>query len=459
MNQWADAIKIEHQVSKIITQQEMNGWEFNLQQAQEKVEWLTHEQDKLYKIIRPLLTKEVINVNGAVVHNPFNSNGSISKRATKYLGDMDQYLSGPFSPISIVEPDIGSRYKLIKQLERHGWKPIELTEKGNPRLTEESLEFLEGDVGKAIARWYILGHRRAQISGWTYKIRPDGRIQANANPLGTPTGRMRHSVVVNVPKANSDKEGNLLYFPHGNVIYGTEMRELFTVPDGYVLIGHDASGLEARMLAHWMDDEGLTNEILHGDFHTTIWKPIDKWVFSRGGTKNIEYALLYGAQDYKLGTMTDVYSSRWSEKKTQRMGAQVRKAIMTALPALDDLTQRVQKASDRGWLRGLDGRRVPVRSKHAALNTLNQSAAAQVMKKSMCYIDDWLRNEGATLNEVKKVGDFHDEGQAEVIDDKKIIELYSDFAVQSIRKAGEYFKLRCPLDAEAKVGMNWAETH
>jgi DNA polymerase I-like protein with 3'-5' exonuclease and polymerase domains len=82
------------------------------------------------------------------------------------------------------------------------------------------------------------------------------------------------------------------------------------------------------------------------------------------------------------------------------------------------------------------------------------------MKVSAILLDKWTVRDGPyTLRDIKKVGDFHDEAQAEVRKDEKIIELYSDCAVKSIVKAGQFLKLRCPLDADVKVGRNWAETH
>lgn len=437
---WSKSIKIEHEVQRIISQQEMNGWYFNKEKAQEYVDYLQNERDKIYTEIRPLLKMEVIS-RWTEVKKPFTQSGEYISRVSKHFGsDVDQ-VAAPLSFVEFEEPDINKRNKLMRQLTLLGWKPLEFTDKGNPRLTEESMECLEGDTGLLIARWYIYKHRQSQIEGWLKKVRPDHRISAQANTCGTPTGRLRHSVVVNVPKA-SDK-----------VIFGHEMRSLFTVPKGKVLIGHDASGLEARMLAHYLNDAELTKEIIHGDFHSKVWEPIKEWVASRDNAKNIEYALIYGAGDAKLGRMSDYKPKKMSDTK---MGGIIREAIMKGLPALGELTKNVQDESDKGYLIGLDGRKLLIRSKHSALNTLFQGAGAIVMKVSMILLDKWVReNELDAL----KVGDFHDEGQAEVENNQKTIELYSSFAVQSIIKAGEYFNLNCPLDAEAKVGDTWAETH
>ncbi len=211
------------------------------------------------------------------------------------------------------------------------------------------------------------------------------------------------------------------------------------------------------MLAHYINDDDFTNTIINGnsadgtDLHTVLWKTIDEYVHSRGGTKNIEYAYFYGAQDPKLGSMVDYKPAGWSNKK---MGGVIRELISSGVPALGDLTKRVTRAAERGYLIGLDGRRMIIRSPHAALNTLLQGGATVVMKVSMCYLHDWVEKYQL---DVLKVIDMHDEAQADVLPEHA--ELYAQLAVKSIIRAGEYFDLRCPLDAEAKIGRNWAETH
>lgn len=438
---WKKAIQIEHEVQKIIQEQEENGFYFDKEKGEEYVILLTREREEIYQQVLPLL-RPIIKHDKAEVSRPYTLRGELSVRARNYIDDPST-ISGPFSPISFVECNMGSRKQLIDQLRFHGWKALEYTDKGNERLTEESLMYLKGDLGKRIARWYILNHRQSQIEGWLKKVRPDHRISALANTCGTPTGRMRHSVVVNVPKAKD------------HVIFGKEMRSLFTVPEGKVLIGHDASGLELRMLAHYLNDEELTHEILEGDFHSKVWHTIDDYMENRDNSKNIFYAFCYGAQDPKLGSMADKYPKGMKVKK---VGENIRSNLMKGMPALGELTENVKKQAKRGYLIGLDGRKLIVRSEHSALNTLLQGAGAIVIKMSMIILDRSLRRDGIKQY-VKKVVDQHDEAQAEVEKDEKIIELYRKLAVQSVRESGIYFNLKCPLDAKSKVGKNWSMTH
>ena len=460
MSNWRTALRLEHKVAQIITQQEINGVAFDYPRAMEYLSYLEDQQEGIRKAVEPLLKPEVYQ-DRATVRSPFTKAGSLSKRALDIIGEAE-LIGGPFTPVTIERPDISKRQKMTKALLEEGWEPELFTPTGQPKLTDkgkpvDSLLKMQGGIGESLARWYILNHRRGVIQGWVNNIRPDGRLTAGANPCGTPTGRMTHRTVVNVPKANRyrkghEREGELIWdIEDQSEIFGTQMRSLFIAPKGKVLVGHDASGLESRMLANRLGDPELTYEIIEGDFHSKIWEPIQEFVHSRDNAKNVEYALIYGALNPKLGSMVDYKPEGWSDEK---MGGVIRELIMESMPALDDLTRRVQRQARKGHLIGLDGRKLFVRSLHSALNLQLQSDGAIIMKASMCYLHDWVKKKGL---DVLKVIDMHDEAQAEV--DPEHAELYADLAVKSIIKAGELFNLSVPLDGEAKIGRHWAETH
>lgn len=437
---WELAGKIEHSVARIITKQEINGWKFDLPLAKQRVEFLTNERQRLYDSIRGDLGYDC--VRGKVeVTKPFRKDGTYSERVRKYWLAEVEKVQGPYTPVWYEEPNLGSRQKLQVHLERLGWKPIFFTDKGNPQIEEESLGLLQGGLGKSLASWFIFSHRQSQIQGWIDRVRGDGRITAGAITNGTPTGRMRHTVVVNVPKANHAKDGTLLYYPDGNVIFGTEMRELFIAEDGYRLVGYDAKGLELRILAHYMNDPEFTEVLLNDDIHG--YNQRKAGLPTRDNAKTFIYAFIYGAQDTKIGSIVG---------GTAKDGRLLRERFLGGLPRLGQLIERVKHRAGTGFLQGLDGRRMPVRKEHAALNTLIQGGGAIVMKMTMIQLDKMAKG----LNH-RKVGDFHDEGQHEVLDSHT--ELFSEYAVKAVSEAGKFFNLRCPLDGEVKVGSNWAMTH
>ena len=225
--------------------------------------------------------------------------------------------------------------------------------------------------------------------------------------------------------------------------YGTECRACWSVPEGYKLVGVDASGLELRMLAHYMADEEYINEIINGDIHTANQNFAG--LKSRDEAKTFIYALIYGAGDEKIGSIV---------KGSRADGKLLRERFLSSLPALATLKNRVDIAAEKKFLKGLDGRKIFLRHKHAALNTLLQGAGAILMKKALIMLDSLLR-----LNTIdyKFVANIHDEWQIEVKESQA--EFTGELAVKSIIKAGEHFNLRCPMDGEYKIGDNWSETH
>jgi len=215
------------------------------------------------------------------------------------------------------------------------------------------------------------------------------------------------------------------------------------VPDGHKLVGIDASGLELRMLAHYVRDERYTNEILSGDIHTANMRAAG--LTDRNQAKTFIYAFLYGAGAAKIGQIVG---------GGYREGQQLIDSFLRNIPALAKLRERVATHSAGGTLPGLDGRRLRVRSEHAALNTLLQGAGAVVMKQALVLLSESLNQYDIPH---KLVANVHDEFQIEV--PENFADVVGKAAVRAIRNAGDVLDLRCPLDAEYNVGNNWAETH
>jgi len=192
-----------------------------------------------------------------------------------------------------------------------------------------------------------------------------------------------------------------------------------------------------------MNDKEYTNEILNGDIHTT--NQVNAGLSTRAQAKTFIYAFLYGAGDAKIGSIVD---------GSQRTGARLRQRFLENTPALAELRERVSIASQRGYLRGLDGRCLHIRSEHSALNTLLQSAGAVVMKKALAIFTEYAPKWKLTY---KLLGSIHDEYQIEA--PEKHADKVGWLMVESIKAAGIALDLKCPLDGEYKIGNNWAETH
>jgi DNA polymerase-1 len=451
---WESCLDLEHSIAKIITDQEHYGVHFDVAQAKKYVEYLESKMSAIDDELLQGLPKKV-KQRGTTVLEPFNANGTHTAR---YREDIS-YCSGPFTRVSFELFDLGSTKQVKDYLLSNGWRPEEWNyspktgERTSPKLSG-AFDGIEGILPKKIKERIKYRHRKSQIEGWINNIRPDGRLPAGAITAGTNTGRMRHTTVVNVPKANSDKSGELIWDTSKQKdFFGTQMRSLFSIEDkkNYVLVGHDAKGLELRMLAHYMKDKDYIEAILHGDIHG--FNQTAAGLATRDGAKSFIYAFLYGAGDEKLGDVTG---------GTKNSGRKLRLKFLSSLPMLDRLIRSVKRAAGKGWIKGLDGRKVWMRHDssgdvmtHKALNTLLQHSGSILMKKS----SDILWGHLVPQNNVRafKVLDMHDECQAEV--HKEDVELYSKLAVQSIKDAGEFFNLEIPMDADVKIGTNWAETH
>lgn len=323
--------------------------------------------------------------------------------------------------------NVGSRQQVAERLADKGAKWTEETPTGKPVVNDKTLA-ANAHVPEAakVLEYMTLQKRVGMLKSWIDAVRDDGRIHGRVNTCGAVTGRMTHS------------SPNMAQIPSEGTY-----RECFTVPSGSKLVGIDASGLELRMLAHYMKDEAYTDLILNGDIHT--YNQEAAGLPSRNDAKTFIYAFLYGAGDAKIGSIVGGGS---------REGAKLKEQFLRSLPALRALLLKVQRLAAQGTLPALDGRRVRVRSEHAALNTLLQSAGALVMKRALTIAVDKLSSYGYPY---KLVAQVHDEFQVEVPED--YAERVGVIFRNAIRQAGRDFEMRCPLDGEYQIGTTWAETH
>ena len=424
------SVDLEHRVQREVTQQMSNGWLLDQRQAFDLVAQLKETQydleEKVHEKFKPLPTfvKEIV--------PKYKKDGNLSSVGLKFLGEDWVNVGGTFSRIDWPEFNLGSRKQIGRYLRRFGWKPEKFTENGQAIVDEKVLETVT-DIPEAqlIAEYLMVQKRIAQVQSWIDAVEDDDRVHGQVNAIGAVTGRMTHS------------SPNMAQVPAVGVPYGTECRALWIVPEGRKLVGVDASGLELRMLAHYMDDEEYTNEIINGDIHTTNQR--NAGLSTRSQAKTFIYAFLYGAGDAKIGSIVG---------GSQRVGGQLRQRFLSNTPALERLRERVSVASQRGHLRGLDGRCLHIRSEHSALNTLLQSAGAIVMKKALAIFSEFAPQ---WKLDYKLLGSIHDEYQLEARADQA--DKVGYLMVESIKAAGIAFDLKCPLDGEYKVGNNWAQTH
>ena len=399
--------ELEHEVQAIIAIQERNGFKFDEQSAM--------------RLLAELKAKlDAITVEMQRIFPPKVTTGRTHATTGKPLKDIVE----EFNP--------GSRKQIAERLIEKGWKPEKFTEKGSVIVDETTLEGLDFPEAKAIAEYLMLQKRIAQIDSWIEALQPDGRVHGKVITNGAVTGRMTHH------------SPNMAQVPNCSAVYGPECRNLWTVEKGCKLVGIDASGLELRMLAHYMNDHEYTNEVVEGDIHTANQKAAG--LETRNQAKTFIYAFLYGAGAAKIGKIVG---------GSAKEGQKLINSFLQNTPKLQRLRERVSKAvAARGVLQGLDGRKLLVRSEHSALNTLLQGAGAIVMKKALVLFHRDLTKRKIPF---KFVVNVHDEWQLEV--PEQYAEQVGQAGVKAITDAGLAFEMNCPLTGEYKVGNTWMQTH
>lgn len=318
-------------------------------------------------------------------------------------------------------------------------------EKGELCKNLEAINSEFPEVAKVV-RWLVVRHRLGFARAVLENIRHDGTVPAKGFALGTPTSRVAHSApVANVPKAED------------TVVYGKECRSMFVARKGRVMVGVDAAGLELRCLAHYTGSPELVKLVLADkdkgelDIHTVLAQGYVKaWpTVTRSSGKNITYGLLYGASDEKVGQTAGA-----PDHLAAKVGKQCRDVFLKQLPGMEGLMKKVEAAAKRGYVKGLDGRRIEIRSKHAALNTLLQSAGSILVKWATCYMNKRMEEERLDAYQVIH---YHDEVQLDC--HPAHAERAGNLFIEGLRWSGERFNFRCPLDGEVKLGKNWATTH
>lgn len=309
----------------------------------------------------------------------------------------------------------------------------------------ENLESITSEFEhvRQVVRWVVIRHRRGFVQSIIDHIRADGTVSATGFSLGTPTSRVTHKVVANAPKADPE------------VVLGKECRSIFIARRGRKLVGVDASGLELRCLAHYVGSPELTDIIVNGtkengnEIHTVLWRACDPLVPSRTVQKNVTYGWLYGASDKKLGQ-----TAGHADGVAEKVGAEIRRRMVAAIPGLDKLMKKIERAAKVGYIKAIDGRRIEIRSKHATLNTLLQSCGSILVKMAQCYMNQQIRKKRL---DAWQVISYHDEVQLDA--HPKHAQEAGALFVEGLKWAGKHVGFRVPLDGEVKIGNNWADTH
>ena len=412
-----NSIRLEHNIAELCNIQERNGFAFNEEKASELYQQLAHRREELADQLKEVFGSWLINEG--------------LRRNELY------------SKVKIIEFNPNSRQHIGKRLkELRGWKPSEFTPSGEAKVDETVLKKLEYPEAKLMSEYLMLNKRIGQLAegdqAWL-KLVKNGRLHGRVNTMGASTSRCSHS------------NPNLAQVPNTHAPYGKDCRSLFVADRGQKLLGVDVSGLELRCLSHYLslyDNGAYGKKLLEEDIHTVNQEAAG--LETRDQAKTFIYGFLYGAGDQKIGEIVG---------KGSKEGKKLKNKFLSQLPALKQLRKKVQKkAEDCGAIKGLDGRRVPVRSKHAALNTLLQSAGAIICKQWVVEMHSLLTHKGYKRGEdYSQVAFVHDEVQLTV--KENYAEEIGRLCVEAITLTGIKLGLRIPLSGEYSIGETWAETH
>lgn len=435
---------LEHDFAKLMAVQENNGWPFNMK----KVEKLTANlmaargilQQQLQEAFPPTVEDmkssmgwEVNGVQGATKKelgatlkeqgHPPKQVTLLLKEATKLDNKKKEVLFNP-----------NSRDQISERLMGLGWKPTAFEGK-RPAINEAVLREVGLPEADLLCEYLLLAKRLGQVAegkqAWL-TLALDGRIHGEVVTNGAVSGRCTH------------RNPNVAQVPASRAPFGHECRDCFEAPEGKVLVGADAAGLELRCLAHYLfqwDKGAYAKTIVEGDIHTANQKAAG--LENRDQAKTFIYAFLYGAGDAKIGSIVGGSS---------REGKKLKADFMRRIPAIGKLNSIVQQHVTRSnTLIGLDGRILTCRSPHSALNLLLQSAGAVLMKQALvCFAKK-------AMYPYELHGNIHDEVQFSCAPEhaKELGEAF----IRSLKLAGSILNFRCPVDGEYKVGNTWAETH
>ena len=416
-------VRLEHEVAQLLTEQELHGWYFDQHAAWKLASTLRKELEETIALLRD--------------RHPYVAGSEFTPKRNN--GPSGYVKDATFTRLKETNPTSRDHISWILQT-FHGWKPTQLTATGKPIIDEIVLKEIVASGGPAIALDFLkclditksLGMISEGTNAWLKLCTTASRIHHHCS-VATNTHRCAH------------RKPNL-----GQTKSDPEFRKPFQASPGQIMVGADLSGIELRMLAHylgrWSSEFGDT--LLTGDIHQVN---ADRVGVSRRQIKTISYAFIYGAGNQKIGTSFDPLLS---ESQAKKKGKEIREAFVSAIDGLAELLEAIKEKSKEGYIRSIDGRHIKVDSPHKALNYLLQSGAGVIAKRWLTINHNHIQELGLCASQLAFI---HDELQFECHPDHA--QDLSASLVLSSAEAGEYYKLRVPITAEAKIGANWAEVH
>ena len=417
------SIDLEHELAEICYRIGNNGWNFDVEAAESLYAKLSGMRIDLEKKLASLFEPWEI-------HTEF-----IPKVNNKTRG----YVKGePFTKIKVINFNPNSRQHIAYCLaKKYKWKPTEFTPSGEPKIDESVLSKLPYPEAQTLAEFFLIQKRIAQLAegsqAWLKCVDKDKKLRHTIVSGGTVSGRACH------------RNPNLAQTVGNGAPFGAEMRALFRPPQGWTLVGTDLDQLELRCLAHYLPDDGeYARQIEQGDIHQYN---ADATGLSRPESKRFIYSLIYGGGNKLIGS---IVGGGMAE------GARLKKEFNKNVPAFRLLQLQLNDAFERGYLIGLDGRKLYVRAQHKLLSQLLQSAGAILAKQWLALADQTLRQEKL---DSYIVGWIHDELQTccPTEEEAKYVSLLFERLSETAGAQCGVEKIR--VTSQSQLGRHWGSTH
>jgi hypothetical protein len=450
-------MQAEHETAKFNAFCKNKGWYFDMKEAKELLGTMQQRMAEISNIIEPQMGTKVVFIDKEPKTPKYKKNGTYTATTAKLLSEYfetkvsieDTHLAGPsfkFQRTTKEQSKLGSQEAVKEWLTTIGWKPDEYNRKKigrewvttGPKLTTSSLSKL-GEVGLMVDEYYVLRHKASLMEGWVERVEitDDKRLHGNMWTIGTPTFRVRHEVIANLPGIETP--------------WGKEIRGMLKPDPGTVIVGADSAGNQLRGLCHYVGNDDFTNEVRYGDQHQ---RNADALGCSRGIAKGYLYAYLFGAGDAKLGQVL-------TGKSNSEVGRKSRINFSKGIKGLEELKKKLlgiwNKTSHNqgdGWFPALDGRPVFCGSGHQTLNYLLQAAEGVTCKAALMWAWDKIKEE--KLRAEPRLF-YHDEMafQSHPDDAKRVGEILKE----SFTAGPELFGVTCMDGGDYVIGESYADVH
>ena len=448
-----EALRVEHELSKLSAQQVRDGWLFNFDECRKLIKKISDDMEEIETAVEPFLKDREDIIDKEPKIPQYKKDGTYTSVSARVIGEYlghtvlpeDALKAKPpmtpgteFQRKQMIPAGMGNQDSIKEYLETIGWIPDEWNWKRlpdgkfikqSPKLTSKSLNAIQHPHGRMIDEYYTLRARKSVMTGWMDQVDGDGRLRGDVMDMGAQSFRQTHKIIANLPS--------------GKAKYGKEIRELFIAPEGKTIISADGAAYQIRLLAHYLADKKYTETVLDGDPHQLN---ADSMGCSRDLAKPTFFAVLYGAGAAKVGNILGV---------KQREGKEKRQALIDGIPNLRGLIEKAERVTtNQGYMSGLDGRRVYSESPYKSLNYLIQSAEAILMKRTIVSIAEEFRKNNIGF---KQLLFYHDEVSYEIKPEDK--DEATKIIARCFAEAPKAYGVNIMEAGDIKVGSNYFEVH